>query len=518
MRWLSRLVTGAVIVTVVGVVVLLLRSKLPNAKNGEGFVTWAKFRDGSRFAAGSPVVIAGVRVGDISRVAIEGTFARIDMNLKQGLQIPVDSFVTRRSDSLFGDNYVEIILSGGEDDARVRYLKSGEPLTHVIEGGSTDTVLRGIAKALPKINNALDTFHDFLAESRRAVNGKLIERLGGADHWLSEGNIERPIAAAERAMIKVEDATTRAASAVADAAPDIANRLASFDRGITNARKNIKDVKTGLVSGLSDVRSGVDRIDEPVGQMSEVMSAINDGRGADWKGSLGRLINDPELANTIQDVTEDGRDAALGLNQFKSWLGMRVEFNLYSGLARVYATAELRARDDKFYLVEFEKSGLGGVPTDELSDAAGTAAYTRRLEIYDALRLTLQFGKRFGPIALRGGLKDSTPGVGIDALMLDGRLQLSADVFGSFQRVPRVKVAAAVAVFRSLYVLAGIDDAFTTPGTIQILTGNTTVPDHLRELRYGRDYFLGAMLHFDEADLATLLRVYSAILAGALAF
>jgi hypothetical protein len=35
-------------------------------------------------------------------------------------------------------------------------------------------------------------------------------------------------------------------------------------------------------------------------------------------------------------------------------------------------------------------------------------------------------------------------------------------------------------------------------------------------VRYGRDYFIGAALHFDDADLSTLLRVYGALLVGLL--
>ena len=41
------------------------------------------------------------------------------------------------------------------------------------------------------------------------------------------------------------------------------------------------------------------------------------------------------------------------------------------------------------------------------------------------------------PIA---GLKDSTFGFGADALLLDGRLRLSADLFGSFQRTPHRRI------------------------------------------------------------------------------
>ena len=42
------------------------------------------------------------------------------------------------------------------------------------------------------------------------------------------------------------------------------------------------------------------------------------------------------------------------------------------------------------------------------------------------------------------------------------------------------------------------------------------MPNDFHRLRYGRDYLVGATLHFDDADLATLLRVYGALLGSAL--
>jgi hypothetical protein len=65
-------------------------------------------------------------------------------------------------------------------------------------------------------------------------------------------------------------------------------------------------------------------------------------------------------------------------------------------------------------------------------------------------------------------------------------------------------------------VIAGVDDVLTTPGYLSIVKGNTDVPTQFDEVRYGRDYFLGAELHFDDADLSMLLRVYGALLIGLL--
>lgn len=519
MRWVSRLVTAGIFGSLVVLAVLFLRARIPDQKVGQAFTTYAKFRDGSHLAVGSPVVIAGVRVGDITRLSIEGRFARVDMRLVDEVMIPADSFVTRRADSLFGDSYIEIILGGGQEGATsAGLLRAGEPILHVVEGSSTDGVLRGIERAMPRIDNALGLVDEVVGDGRKRVTGDLADGITNADRWLASGRIEAPLEAARHAFERIDGLTTRGADALANTAPTVTQTLARIEQGVARARTGIHDARSQLVTALADTREGLDKIDPTVAQVAEVVTAIDQGSGADWKGTLGGLINKPDVADTLEDATAAGAEAVSSFNRFKSWLGMRLELNLFARTPRFYATAEIRARTDKFYLVEFERGSLGGVPTDQLSDVANTTSYGRVQEIHDTLRFTAQFGKQFGSFALRGGIKDSSFGFGIDVLLGSGRLQLSTDVFGSFSRTPRLKVAAAYAVFRSIYLIAGVDDALNTPGYLRIESGNQTVPNQLTEVRYGRDYFLGATLHFDDADLATLLRVYGALLAGALAF
>ena len=103
MRWVSRLTAVAVVLILVAGAALLLRAKMPSLKVAGTFRTYAKFRDGARLASGSPVVIAGVRVGKIERMTVDGGLARIDMVLQDGLDLPAESFATRPADSLFGD-------------------------------------------------------------------------------------------------------------------------------------------------------------------------------------------------------------------------------------------------------------------------------------------------------------------------------------------------------------------------------------------------------------------------------
>jgi phospholipid/cholesterol/gamma-HCH transport system substrate-binding protein len=514
-RWLTRLTALAVTATVIAGVALLIRASVPSTTMSGNFRTYAKFRDGSKLAAGSPVVIAGVQVGVIEKLTVEGRFARIDMRLQDGLDLPVDSFATRRADSLFGDSYIEIIPWSGDAGADTApRLSSGEPIAHVVEGSSADTILRGIAGAMPKIDNALDVVHGVAIRGRQWANGPLVDGLKRTDNWLAEGHIEAPIESADRAMTRIDELTARGADALSGAVPEVTRTFDRIDETIATARTRMQDARAGLTQALRDTRDGLDRIDPQIAEAGELFAAIDEGRGDDWKGTLGRAINDAELADQLEDATSGGREAAASFNRFRSWLGMRMEFDVFSGAARLYATAELRARNDKFYLAEFERGPLGGVPVDELSDAAGTNSYLRRQEIRDRIRFTAQFGKHLGLLSVRGGLKDSTFGVGADALLLDGRLKFSADVYGAFQRTPRVKLTGALAVFRSIYVVAGVDDALNEPGYLQIISGNPGAPTIFEKIRHGRDYFLGGMLMVTDEDIAVLLRVYGALLVG----
>lgn len=502
--------TVGIILTVIVAAGVLIYSSVPETQYGGRFKAFVMFRDASRLQPGSPVVIAGVRIGDITGLAIEGRMARVDLRMEDDIQIPVDSFATRRADSLFGDSYIEII-PGISDE----YLRSGDQIRHVEEGGSTDTVLRAIARALPKVDNALRIVHEFMVNGRQWVQGPLENNIVAADQWLAAGHIESPLSAADRALVRLEDATGTIARAVATDGKTVPDRLERWNRGVTNARTTMADAKRELAEGLANARANLDRIDEPVGDVAAIVQEINNpGEGGDWKGTLGRLVNDPQTGNDLDDTTEDAREAVAGLDRFKSWLGARFELGAHSRVFRFYATAELRSRSDKFYLVEVERSALGGLPTDSLTDVANTNAYVRRQEIRDKLRFTFQFGKQIGFMQFRGGLKDSTFGIGADMLLMDGRLRLSTDVFGSFARTPRVKLAGAIAVFRSVYILAGVDDALNAPGELPVLDDNADVPKWFERVPYGRDYFVGAALHFTETDLATLLRFYGGLILG----
>ena len=90
-----------------------------------GLNVFAKFDQIGGLKARAAVVIAGVKVGRVTRIALTPDYrARIDMDLDARLKLPIDSSVSIVTAGLLGDRYLSLQL-GGEVDT----LKSGDEIT-----------------------------------------------------------------------------------------------------------------------------------------------------------------------------------------------------------------------------------------------------------------------------------------------------------------------------------------------------------------------------------------------------
>ena len=63
----------------------------------------------------SPVQIAGVEVGRIKTIKLDGYKAIVTLLIKKGIKIPADSKAAVKTQGTLGDKYVEIIPGTGTD-------------------------------------------------------------------------------------------------------------------------------------------------------------------------------------------------------------------------------------------------------------------------------------------------------------------------------------------------------------------------------------------------------------------
>ena len=82
-----------------------------------GFEIAALFDSAQGVSAGTQVRMAGVEVGNVSRVLLDPQtyYARVEMNVAEGIEIPDDSQAVVTSEGILGGQFIEISPGGSID-------------------------------------------------------------------------------------------------------------------------------------------------------------------------------------------------------------------------------------------------------------------------------------------------------------------------------------------------------------------------------------------------------------------
>lgn len=482
----------------------------------------AYFKDATLLVEKSRVQISGLNIGHITsrelnvappRPALQRQkrFAKITIALNRPVTLYSNARVFKRSASLLGDFYLELDPGTYDwvDEAgkhhRGEKLKDGDEIRFVTEAATTSAVVDQVNDLLPTIKQLVQNVDRFTQKSLLPIGKNINEAI-------SENR-----KAIRSIMANIERITGDVRGITVGAQRDV-RRILTDIRTITHeVRTLVKDpnLSSRIKSGVAKLTSAVDKLDKAMGNAQTVSDDVK-GITADvrsvtadlnaGKGTIGRLLKDDALIETVEDTVRDVGSLIKGLSGLQTVVGLRSEYNFQAGTIKTYLSIELRPRPDKYYLIELidDPRGKRAVSTDitrSTDPSKPLVVRTDNVRLTDAFRVTFQFAKTISFATFRFGIKESTGGVGLDLSFFNKDLQIWTDVFDSQANVfPRLKVLAAWRFFSNLYVLGGVDDAF-----------NERPKDGIGG---GRDFFLGLSLRFNDQDLKSLLLVGGNALGG----
>src|SRR5436190_9515050 len=155
---LSRATTAAKVgvfsVILLGAGFFIYRFVNKGSGPGGGYVVYALLRDAAGIAKHSQVRMAGIPVGSIASIRLEGDKARIDLRMNPEVPLYEDASVTKVASSLLGEYYLAV----GAGTEGKRQLKEGDRIMLVIEATSTDQLIRelaDIARDVKQVTSAL---------------------------------------------------------------------------------------------------------------------------------------------------------------------------------------------------------------------------------------------------------------------------------------------------------------------------------------------------------------------------
>jgi phospholipid/cholesterol/gamma-HCH transport system substrate-binding protein len=485
MRGLERATTavkvGVFAVVMVTAGLLIYRFVTKSGPGGDGYVVYALMNDAAGIAKHSQVRMAGIPVGSIQSVKLEGNKARIDIRMDPEVPLYDDATVTKVASSLLGEYYLG--LAAGTEGKRK--LEEGDRIKIVIEGSTTDQLMRelaDIAKDVKQVSHALA--QTIGSDKGQADMKNTLANLAEVTEALNE-TVRENRQSIRNILVQVENTTTRGA-------PELQKILENVRVTTEEVRELVGKSRDGDPKSAGEVRQIIDKVNRASDSLESALKNIDTvaGRLEKGEGTLGRLSKDEKLINEVEGVTASVNEFVGGLSRIQTIVVLRTDYQFLASGVKSYVELRLQPAEDKYYLIEVINDPHGltryeQVDVDSTNPNSPPHYREVRTVTTNALRFSLQFAQSFGPFTGRWGIKESTGGVGLDLLLFEKRFELRQDLFGFGEVVlPRWRISLGYEFVNRCWLLGGVDD---------ILSGTR------------RDYFVGAQLKFNDEDLKNIL-------------
>lgn len=449
-----------------------------------GRIYYAELPDAHRIGPESHVELSGVRIGKVEAIELDPKTYRVraKLRIRRDLQLYDDALLRIRTSGFLGDRFLEIDpgRSGKELPEGSLIPRSVAPLSlEEILDSLTPVVenLKAITADLQRVSGS-PQFQEGIT-----VTLAHLEQLSNQLNKLVEGNREN----LNRIVADIRETL----SYLKIHLPRLSQELFS---GVREARSTIGELRPVLQ------RIG-DRIDKISGDFENTISRINAviARVEQGEGTVGTLLTDRDTAENVREAASTLGSIARSYRELRTIIEYRGQAENLPEVRRwgFRHTLNIRIQPDpeKYYAL-----GLVHAPRlvenltvrtttsqDPRTGAVITETTTREVIGEDKFLFNLYLARTFFSfLTVRGGIIESSGGVGLDLHILPEIWTIRGELFGFPVEggAPYLRSWTELRLFRHLNLTAGLEDILTPPRA--------------------RRYSLGAGVIFDDKDLKTL--------------
>ena len=270
-----------------------------------GYRLKAQFNNVQELKEGDRVKMAGVEVGRVEKIQLEGEKALVVMKMKHNVRVKTDAVATIKFTGLMGQNYVGIDFGSASTYAGDgAMLESKEQPDLSVVMAKIDDVASGVQNLTKsfsglKIDELLGPFVDFMKDNRAPLTAT-ISNIDSVTAQISKGQGTVGKLIYDQTLYDTAMATvSNLQSTLADAQVTVAHARAVVDQineGEGTVGKLIKDPTL-----YNETTSAMI-------QAKEILEKVNQG-----KGSVGKMINDQEFYNNAKLTLQKLDKATEGL-------------------------------------------------------------------------------------------------------------------------------------------------------------------------------------------------------------
>ena len=420
------------------------------------------------------VKMAGVPIGKIEEIRLAGNRAQLVLRIRPEFGIPADSVGVIQSQGFLGERYLELVP--GRDP---RLLADGERVIRTEAPASMDALV----KKLDSIGDDIKKFTTSISESFGTEEGKesLKRIIANIDRLTAD---LANISSGSREDIRAVIANLRAFSeTLKEETPGLVAKLERMGDDVSGV---VGDNRENLKESIANLKAASARLDNTLDHAGKVMAKIDRG-----EGTLGKLVNDNTAHNSITDTLEGINRYVRKTEQLKTFIDYRLEWLSRPDEYKHYVNLRLQPTADKYYqigVVDDPRGRYKNIVKTETVTPPGTTVTTEEDSYDDKLKFTALIAKRFHGFTVKGGMIESSGGLGVDYELLKDRLTLGTEIY-DFSRKdlhPHLKVYGNYDVVKNFFITGGVDEVLNSE----------------RDLR---SLFLGFGIKFADEDIKTVI-------------
>jgi len=359
--------------------------------NQSGFANHTEYKtivtDASGIFPKTPIKVAGIVAGRISSIELENNKASITFQVLSRIKVTKGSKLKIKTVGFLGDKYLEVALAeGGEFLVAGDYIESEE-------GAGIEKLMKDAGEVVADI---------------KKVTGKI------KDTFAPEGQ-EAPL---DKIMKDFKQISQNASDVTASLKRIVNGNEEKLNALIANLEKFSEQVKAetdrhndqSLVTGLNQI---LDNTKSATNDLKQILADVRAGRG-----TIGKFLVEDEIADKVSTTLSS-------LNRMvQRFNSIRTEVQVFTGGNTDYG-ADTRGQiriwpsPERFYLLGLSTSEFGPDNTRLTTTTAGGVT-SERVETYrdkDEFRFDIQMARRMQNWIFRGGLIESTGGIGVEYLM-----------------------------------------------------------------------------------------------------
>lgn len=477
----------------------------------EALEVFAYFRDASGLGPKSRVQIAGIAVGEVGRIELTGTRAKVFLKIRRDVNLHTDAALTKRSESLLGDYLLD--LAPGSEQAPL--MPDGGEIKRVIDSQGMEQIFNTLSTITGDIQQVTSALREVLGGEKGVGSLQaIVENMVRLSEAI-DATVRSSSSRLEQILQNVEAVSGDVRNITSGEGADI-HRIVQNIETITQDTREVMATVKGIVGNnegdlkdtAASLKQTLERVDHVLADAESFTSRIKEG-----KGLAGEVLSDDKLGQKVAETVDEVADFAGRLTGMQLEASVRSDYLVTQGQAKTALAIRIIPRPDKYYLLELVDDPRGSIETVVVQSnppSQGDPVVQRQTITREGIKFSAQFAKRYSFLTLRVGIIENTGGLGADFSLpikffylpkwIQDAILLRVDVFNfSVESLtyPRLRAQIRFTPYEHVFVTIGVDDILNRP--------NRDVATN--RLITGRDFFVGAGISFTDQDLKSLLPI-----------